>query len=64
MDKEFFVCTYTLGKDLGTIFMQEGGSIAYASCKLKGCEINYSTYDLDLAIDVMAINLWKHYLMG
>jgi hypothetical protein len=64
MDKDFCVCTDTSGQGLGVILMKEGGVIAYASCKLREHEINYATHDLELDATVMALKLWRHYLMG
>ena len=38
--------------------------IAYASRQLKVHEKNYPTHDLDLAVVVFALKLWRHYLYG
>ncbi|WMV25461.1 hypothetical protein MTR67_018846, partial [Solanum verrucosum] len=38
--------------------------IAYASRKLKVHEKNYPTHDLELAIVVFALKIWRHYLYG
>ena len=64
MDKDFMVFTDALGEGLGAVLMQEDGVIAYASCKLKNHEVNYATHNLELAIVVMALKLWRHYLVG
>jgi len=64
MDKDFCACTDASGEGLGAVLMQDEGVIAYASCKLKTHEINYATHDLELAAIVMALRLWRHYLMG
>lgn len=64
MDKNFLVCTDALEEGLGAVLMQDEGVITHASRKLKNHEINYATYDLELAAVVMALKLWKHYLMG
>ena len=37
--------------------------IAYASCQLKKHELNYSTHDLELAVVVHALKIWRHYLL-
>ena len=63
MDKDFCVCTDASGEGLGAVLMQDGGVIAYASRKLKTHEINYATHDLELVAVVMALRLWRHYLM-
>src|SRR5262249_42139801 len=38
--------------------------IAYASRQLKDHELNYPTYDLELAAVVYALKIWRHYLYG
>ncbi|WMV50597.1 hypothetical protein MTR67_043982, partial [Solanum verrucosum] len=44
--------------------MQHGKVIAYVSRKLKVNEKNYSTHDLELAVVVFALNIWRYYLYG
>jgi hypothetical protein len=44
--------------------MQEGRVIAYASRQLCRLELNYPTYDLELAAVVHALKIWRHYLFG
>jgi hypothetical protein len=44
--------------------MQEGKVVAYASRQLKQHEENYPTQDLELAVVVHALKIWRHYLMG
>nr|GFC76902.1 hypothetical protein [Tanacetum cinerariifolium] len=44
--------------------MQHGKVIAYASRKLKPYEVNYPTHDLELAVVVFALKIWRHYLYG
>ena len=44
--------------------MQHGRVIAYASRQLKDYEKNYPTHDLELAIVVFALKMWRHYLYG
>ncbi|GJZ85655.1 putative reverse transcriptase domain-containing protein [Tanacetum coccineum] len=51
-------------KGLGCILMQHGMVIAYASRKLKPYEVNYPTHDLDLAVTVFSLEIWRHYLYG
>jgi hypothetical protein len=38
--------------------------IAYASRKLKKHEELYVTHDLELAVVMLALKLWRHYLVG
>jgi hypothetical protein len=44
--------------------MQDGGVIVYASRKLKQHEELYATHDLELAVVMLALKLWRHYLVG
>ncbi|KAK1694888.1 hypothetical protein QYE76_011585 [Lolium multiflorum] len=49
---------------LGCVLMQEGKVISYLSRQLKPHEQNYPTHDLELAAVVLALKVWRHYLMG
>ncbi|KAA0055569.1 pol protein [Cucumis melo var. makuwa] len=49
-------------KGLGCILMQQGKVVAYASRQLKSHEQNYPTYDLELAVVVFALKIWRNYL--
>uniref|UniRef100_A0A7N2MWN1 RNA-directed DNA polymerase n=1 Tax=Quercus lobata TaxID=97700 RepID=A0A7N2MWN1_QUELO len=51
-------------KGLGCVLMQHGEVIAYASRQLKSYEQNYPTHDLELAVVVFALKIWRHYLYG
>ena len=58
---------YTLYSDasrigLGCVLMQDGKVVAYASRLLKPHEQNYLTHDLELAMAVFALKIWRHYL--
>ncbi|GJT05720.1 putative reverse transcriptase domain-containing protein [Tanacetum coccineum] len=46
------------------VFEQHGKVIAYASRQLKPYEVNYPTHDLELAVVVFALKIWRHYLYG
>ena len=37
--------------------------MAYASRQLKKHELNYPTHDLELAVVVHALKIWRHYLV-
>jgi len=52
------------GTGLGCVLMQENRVIAYASRALRPHEQNYPTHDLELAVVVHALKIWRHYLMG
>nr|GEV04252.1 retrotransposon protein, putative, Ty3-gypsy subclass [Tanacetum cinerariifolium] len=49
-------------KGLCCILMPHGKVIAYALRQLKPYEANYSTHDLELAVVVFALKIWRHYL--
>jgi hypothetical protein len=49
---------------LRCVLMQEGHVIAYVSRQLRKHELNYPTHDLELAVVVHALKIWRHYIMG
>ena len=49
---------------LGSVLMQEGRLVAYASRQLKTHKRNYPIHDLELASVIHALKTWRHYLMG
>ena len=51
-------------QEMGCVFMQHSRVIVYASRKLKSHKQNYPTYDLELAIVIFALEIWRHYLYG
>ena len=44
--------------------MQNDRVIAYASRQLRDHEKNYPTHDLELAVVVHALKIWRHYLIS
>jgi len=38
--------------------------VAYTSRQLKSHEQNYPTHDLELAVVIFALKIWRHYLLG
>lgn len=44
--------------------MQDGHVVCYESQKLNKNEKNYPTHDLELAIIIHALKMWRHYLLG
>jgi hypothetical protein len=62
--KDFMVYYEASKQRFGCVPMQEGKVVAYASRQLKKHEENYPTHDLELAVVVHALKIWRHYLMG
>ena len=52
------------GLDLVVFLCKMGRCIAYASRQLRKHEANYPTHDLELAVVVHALKIWRHYLLG
>jgi hypothetical protein len=44
--------------------MQEGSVISYSSRQLRRHEEHYPTHNLELAVVVMVLQMWSHYLLG
>ena len=49
---------------LGCVLMQQRKVVAYTSCQLRPHEENYPIHELELAVIVFALKLWRHYLYG
>jgi hypothetical protein len=64
MEKTFSIYCGVSGQGLGCVLMQDGHVVAYASRQIGKHEVNYPTHDLELAIVVHALMIWRHYLMG
>jgi hypothetical protein len=64
IQKDFQVYCDTSRQGLGSVLMQNGKVVSYASRQLKHHERNYPTHDLELASVVHALKVWRHYLMG
>ena len=62
--KDFMVFCDASRQGLGCVLMQDGKVVAYASRQLKVHEKNYPTHDLELAVVVHALKIWRHYLIG
>jgi hypothetical protein len=64
MEKPFSIYYDVSGQGLGCVLMQDGHVVAYASRLLRKHEAHYPTHDLELAVVVHALKIWRHYLMG
>ena len=58
----FVMYTDASRQGLGAFLMQHESVVAYASRQLKKHEVNYPTPDLELAVVVFPLKLWRHYL--
>jgi hypothetical protein len=62
--KPFDVYYDASGTGLGGVLMQEGRVISYSLRPLRHHEEHYPAHDLELAAVVMALQTWRHYLLG
>ena len=49
-------------KGLGCALVQNRNVVAYASRQLKSHEMNSPTHELELAVVVFALKIWRHHL--
>jgi hypothetical protein len=63
LQKGFDIYCDACGQGLGCVLMQEGHVITYVSRQLRKHELNYPTHDLELAVVVHALKIWRHYIM-
>jgi hypothetical protein len=64
MEKSFSIYCDVSGQGPGCVLMQNGHVVEYASRQLRKHEAHYLTHDLQLAVIVHALKIWRHYLMG
>jgi hypothetical protein len=64
MEKPFSIYCDAFGQGLGCVLIQDGHVVAYASRQLRKHEAHYLTHDVELAVVVHALKIWRHYLMG
>ena len=62
LNKSFLIYCDASRQGLGCVLMQ-GRVVAYASRQLRKHELNYLTHDLELAVVVHALKIWRHYLI-
>lgn len=51
-------------KRLGCVLIQHGRVVAYTSHKPRVHELNCLTHNLELAVIIFALKIWRHYLCG
>jgi hypothetical protein len=64
MEKPFSIYCVASDQGLGCVLMQDGHVVAYASRQLRKHEEKYPTHDLELAVVVHALKIWRHYIIG
>jgi hypothetical protein len=64
LTKKFNIYCDASRRGLGYVLMQEEQVVCYASRQLRKHEENYPTHDLELAVVVHALKIWRHYLIG
>ena len=62
--KEYVIFSDASLNGLGCVIMQESKVVTYASRQLKLHEKKYPTHDLELAVIVFELQIWRHYLYG
>jgi len=63
-DEPFVVYCDASKSGLGGVLMLDNKVVAYASRQLRIHEQNYTTHDLELAVVVFVLKIWRHYLYG
>ena len=61
---DFVIYSDASWNGLDCVLMQNGRVISYISRQLKPHEKKYPTHDLELAVVVFALKMWRHYLYG
>jgi hypothetical protein len=64
LTKKFDIYCDASRRGLGCVLIQEGQVVCYSSRQLRKHAENYPTHDLELAIVVHALKIWRHYLIG
>jgi hypothetical protein len=64
MEKLFLIYCEASGQGLGCVLMQEGHVVVYASRQLRKHEEKYPTNDMELVVVVLALKIWRHYIIG
>jgi hypothetical protein len=64
IEKPFSIYCDASDQGLGCVLMQDGHVVAYSPRQLRKHEAHYLTHDLELAVVVHTLTIWRHYLMG
>jgi hypothetical protein len=64
MENPFSIYYDASGQGLGCVLLQHGHIVVYASRQLRKHQEKYPTYDLELAILIHALKIWRHYIFS
>jgi hypothetical protein len=64
MGKPFSIYCDASDQGLGCVLMQDGHVVAYAARQLRKHEEKYPTHDMELAVMVQALKIWRDYIIG
>jgi hypothetical protein len=64
ISRKFDIYYDALRQGLRCVLMQDRQVVSYAPSPLRKHEVNYPTEDLELAVVVHALKIWRHYLIG
>jgi hypothetical protein len=64
MERPFSIYCDASGQGLGCVLMQDSHVVAYASRQLRKHEEKYLTHNMELAVMVHALKIWRHYTIG
>jgi hypothetical protein len=63
MEKSLSIYYDASGQGLGCVLMQDGHVVTYVSRQLRKHEEKYPTHDIELAVVVHALKIWRHYII-
>jgi hypothetical protein len=64
VERPFSIYCDASRQGLGCVLMQDCHVVAYASRQLRKHEEKYPTHDLELAVVIHALKIWRHYTIG
>jgi hypothetical protein len=64
MEMPFSIYYDASGQGLGCVLMQDGHVVVYTSRQLRKHEEKYLAHDLELAVVVYVLKIWRHYIIG
>jgi hypothetical protein len=64
MENPFSIYYDASDQGLGCVLLQHGHIVVYASRQLRKHQEKYPTHDLELAILIHALKIWRHYIFN